>query len=82
MSLALLFQLAASITAISSIWVMGNKSWKGPAIGLFSQVLWIGVILTAHLWGLVPLTLAMIITHTRNLYLWWPRNSNPVPEVF
>ncbi len=60
----------ASATGIFSTWRMGDCSIYGPIIGLGSQCIWASVIVTGHLWGFVPLTVAMTIVHARNLIKW------------
>lgn len=70
MSAAIAWQIAASITTLASMWLMGNKSVAGPIVGLVSQIAWAGLIWTSQLWGIVPITVAATFIHARNLRKW------------
>lgn len=70
MTAALAWQIAASIGTLCSMWQMGNKHVTGPIFGLLSQVAWFGMIWTNQLWGIVPITVAMVFIHARNLRKW------------
>lgn len=62
--------LATSVVTLWGMWVIGNHSWKGWAIGLGNQALWLLFIVSFGAWGLLPLSLALIVTYTRNLLRW------------
>jgi hypothetical protein len=84
MTFAFALQCAASVTTILSMWLMGNRSLAGPAVGLVSQVVWCGVIGTGNLWGLSPITACLCVVHTRNLVKWYrergPQGRPPADE--
>ena len=64
-----------SITSIAMIWWMGNKSIKGPILGLISQVFWFAYVFLywKEAQGLLPCTIAFTIVHIRNTILWSKR---------
>jgi hypothetical protein len=63
-------QLLASAMTMASMWLMGNRSVWGPILGLVSQVPWLITIVGAQTWGLLPVFVAMVIIHSRNILLW------------
>lgn len=71
LTLSFFIQLAASATTILSSWAYGNKSIKGPAIGLFSQIPWWTLMIYSDLWGLLPTNVFMTCIHARNFIKWW-----------
>jgi hypothetical protein len=70
LSWKLLLEVAITCGTLSSMWLMGNKSLAGPAIGLANQALWVVFLLVTAAWGLAPLTIAITIIHARNLRKW------------
>lgn len=75
-------QLAASALTIVSSWSYGNKTLRGPIFGLISQVPWWSIMVMGNLWGLLPVNLMMVCTHTRNLYKWWKEaNANALHDM-
>jgi len=62
------------------MWVVGNRSWKGWAIGLGNQALWLVFIFAFQAWGLLPLSLALIVTYSRNLIRWRREAVVVLPE--
>lgn len=71
LTLSFLLQLAASAGTILSSWAYGNKSLKGPTIGLITQVPWWIIMIQSDLWGLLPTNVFMACIHTRNFIKWW-----------
>jgi hypothetical protein len=66
-------QVVALLTSgftLWGMWLAGNKDWKGWAVGLGNQALWLVFIVAFGAWGLLPLSLALIVTYTRNLVRW------------
>lgn len=63
-------QALASGLSLWSIYLMGNKSIKGPVVGLLSQVFWIGHVVLTPAWGIAPVPLALTAVHVRNLRKW------------
>lgn len=63
-----------SCITITSMWLAGNKSPKAWSLGLFNQVLWAAVMINAELWGLLPISVFLTITYTRN-YIKWKKES-------
>ena len=63
----LLFEILASLSAITSIMIYGNKSWYAPIFGLFSQIIWVSWVVVSGSWSMMALCIAMIIVHIRNI---------------
>ena len=68
--LALTLQLLASTTTVASMWLMGNRSLYGPAMGVISELVWGAVIVHSALWGLLPLCLFLVAVNARNWMKW------------
>lgn len=61
-----------ALSAIT-IWMLvmtGNKDKKGWALGALNQVLWAVWIFYSHSWGLLPITIAMVVVSLRNYRKW------------
>jgi hypothetical protein len=52
------------------MWLMGNKKPMGPLVAIASEVVWLGLIIKASLWGLLPLNAALVVIQTRNFIKW------------
>ena len=63
-------QVAASTTTVAAMWLMGNRSLWGPAMGVVSEVVWFAVIVYSGLWGLLPLCLFLVVANARNWMKW------------
>lgn len=61
---------ATSIVTLAGMWLAGSHDWRGWALGLGNQVLWIALIVTFGAWGLLPLSVALIVVYTRNVIVW------------
>ncbi len=68
--LGLTLQIAASATTVLAMWLMGNRSLWGPAMGVVSEVVWGVVIVYSALWGLLPLCLFLVVVNARNWMKW------------
>ena len=55
---------------IFTMWFAGDKKKLAWKLGLINQALWLYFIYDKQSWGLLPMTIAMIIIYTRNLYKW------------
>jgi hypothetical protein len=73
-TVSLALELAATFTTFVTMWKMGDKSLAGPIWGEVSQVVWLALVLYDGLWGILPITLALIAIHARN-YLRWRREA-------
>lgn len=62
--------LILSLLTIVGMWLIGNKNRLGWVVGLFNQTLWITFAIVFKAWGLLPLTLVLIVVYTRNLTKW------------
>jgi hypothetical protein len=61
------------LTSAITLWGIheqGKKRWRGWAIGLANQTLWIAFIVAFSAWGLFPLSLALIVMYGKNLLAW------------
>ena len=65
-----LIPLATSVVTLIGMWLAGSGSWKGWAVGLGNQALWLAFIFAFGAWGLLPLSAALIVVYTRNLLRW------------
>lgn len=70
MTISLALQFAAAITTLASMWLMGDHKLSGPVFGLVSQIAWAALIFYDELWGLAPVTAAMLLVHSRNFSKW------------
>ncbi len=71
--------LATSILTLAGMWLAGSHRWEGWLVGLLNQVLWIAFIVAFGAWGLLPLSLALIVVYTRNLVR-WRSSASRVPQ--
>lgn len=62
--------LATAVGTLVGMWLAGSGDWRGWAVGLANQVLWLGFIFTFGAWGLLPLSAALIVVYGRNLARW------------
>ena len=75
LSAKLLLELAASLAAITTVWIYGNRSRNAPIIGILGLVLWWWLTISQEMWGLVPLNVVMLVVHIRN-YIRMRREDN------
>lgn len=61
---------ATSAGTLLGMWLLGQKRSIGWVVGLCNQALWITFAVTFRAWGLLPLTLALLVIYTRNLLRW------------
>jgi hypothetical protein len=61
----------ASALGLTQMWVMGDRRWWGPWLGLVAQVPWFMLALYTQQWGLVPACVAYTFVHGRNARKWW-----------
>ena len=62
--------LLLSAITIYGMWLAGEKRSAGWAVGLANQAPWLAFIIVFEAWGLLPLTVALIVTYSRNLLRW------------
>lgn len=62
--------------SIITMWLMGNKSRWGPAIGIVSQELWFYYCITTHQYGLLLGAVFYLVIHIRNYILWTREAKN------
>ena len=75
LSAKLLLELAASLAAITTVWIYGNRSRNAPIIGILGLVLWWWLTISQEMWGLIPLNVVMLFVHIRN-YIRMKREDN------
>lgn len=61
---------ATSAGTLLGMWLIGQKKSIGWIVGLVNQVLWITFAVMFEAWGLLPLSLALIVIYTRALLAW------------
>lgn len=62
--------LLLSLFTLLGMWLAGNKDRRAWVVGLFNQFLWITFAVMFEAWGLLPLSLALVIVYARNLIRW------------
>ena len=67
LNLNVILEIFCAITAVVSIYYYGSKSWYAPLFGYFSQIFWIWWAIAGNHYPMLLLSLAMVLTHTRNL---------------
>lgn len=70
MTFKLALSLATSAMTLWGMWLAGSKDWRGWAVGLANQALWLAFIVAFAAWGLLPLSFALIVIYSRNLIAW------------
>ena len=65
-----LLPLATSLGTLASMWLAGSKRWEGWLVGLVNQALWFTFIMAFEAWGLLPLSAALTVVYSRNLWRW------------
>ncbi len=61
---------ATSMGTLLGMWLVGQKRSVGWIVGLVNQVLWVTFAVVFEAWGLLPLTLALIVIYSRALMAW------------
>lgn len=61
---------ATSAGTLLGMWLVSQKRSVGWIVGLVNQVLWVTFAVVYSAWGLLPLTLALIVIYTRALLRW------------
>lgn len=62
--------LTLSVLTLLTMWLAGNRDPRAWVLGLVNQGLWLLFIVMFGAWGLLPLSLALIVVYGRNLVLW------------
>lgn len=52
-------------------WMMGNKKWWAPFLGLVGQLFWLLLAIFTAQHGLLITVVLYTIVHGRNAYKWW-----------
>ena len=66
----LVISLVTSATTLYGMWLAGSNKWTGWLVGLCNQALWLAFIVAFQAWGLLPLSVALIVVYSRNLRRW------------
>ncbi len=61
---------ATSLGTLLGMWLVGQKRSVGWIVGLVNQVVRVTFAVVFEAWGLLPLTLALIVIYTRALVAW------------
>lgn len=59
-----------SVITIYMTVLAGNKTSWAWLLGLVNQALWLGWIVAAEAWGLIPMNIALWIVYARNHLKW------------
>jgi hypothetical protein len=65
-----MISVVTSLVTLFGMWLVGRKDWRGWAIGLCNQVLWLWLIIDTRAWGLLILTVALVVIYTKALVSW------------
>lgn len=61
---------ATSAFTLWAMWLLSRKDYRGWIVGLGNQVLWVATAILFRTWGLLPLTLCLIVVYVRGLVRW------------
>lgn len=61
---------ATSAGTLLGMWLVSQKRSVGWIVGLVNQVLWVTFAVVYGAWGLLPLTVALIVIYSRALFRW------------
>ncbi len=73
--IAYILSWVCSLSSITMIYLMGNRSIAGPIVGLASQFAWAGFTVASGQHGLWPGVIGFAVVHGRNLIKWKKENS-------
>lgn len=64
-------------------WMMGNKKWWAPFLGLLGQFFWLLLALFTQQHGLIITVVLYTIVHGRNALKWWrEREPKSIPNPY
>lgn len=64
------------------MWLAGNKDIRGWYAGIFIQFLWIVFDISYEAYGLLPLSLALVVIYARNIEKWkWAQQDSREPTA-
>lgn len=73
----LAWSLLLSAIGILGLWLAGRKDWRGWAVGLGAQVLWIAYAVSTEQWGFLLSAFAYGSVYSAN---WWKWTHPPSEE--
>jgi hypothetical protein len=62
--------VATSLVTLFGMWLVSRKDWRGWAVGLGNQALWLVLIIQTRAWGLLLLLVSLIYVYTKALISW------------
>lgn len=65
-----MISVVTSLVTLIGMWLVSRKDWRGWAVGLANQVLWLWLIIDTHAWGLLILTVSLVTLYTKALITW------------
>lgn len=65
-----MLSIATSLVTLVGMWLVGRKDWRGWVVGLVNQTLWLALIIQTRAWGLLILTVSLVVIYTRALIAW------------
>lgn len=63
------------VVGVTGMFYAGKGQWKGWAIGLGGEILWVAYAIDTQQWGFIPFALAYGAVYARNALHW--RGSEP-----
>lgn len=74
-----MLSVVVSVLTLLTMWLVARKDWRGWAVGLANQALWLALIVTTRSWGLLLLTGTLTVLYARTLLTW--RRDAITPEA-
>lgn len=59
--------------------LVARRDWRGWAVGLANQTLWLWLIIDRRMWGLLPLTVILSWRYTVALVRWRAERQKALP---
>lgn len=60
----------AGLAELCGVWMVGNRNRWGFAVCMICNVAWIVVASQTGVYGLIPVSLAMLVINGRNFHKW------------
>lgn len=65
-----MLSLAVSVVTLWGMWLVARKDWRGWAVGIVNQLLWVWLAIDSRAYGLLLLTAALLWLYARALVAW------------
>lgn len=67
----MIVQSMATIILLLGIWFMGNGVLLGPLLGALSELLFVYIGITNHVWSIAIVGIVIFFIQARNFYKWF-----------